>query len=161
MRWTQATFSGLPHVAVSDFEAQSKSTVFGIDIYHHFLKQNPSAAFYWILGDDQWAQLSYWHQIDSYACGLTWIVLRRKRCADGQPEKRMSQQGVLSRRLPRSTCAYRFADSPLFEDVSSSSLRESLSEQRTDSLIWLRDSVRDEIQRAYQKPIMTSERRTH
>ncbi len=149
LSWTRATLEGLKKVVVSSFEADTKTSLFGIDIYRHFsalyLAKGP-AEFSWILGSDQWEQLAYWLNIDSYAHALTWVVLNRN-------EFEFCPSGVLSRRLAQSTCSYRWAKTPLFLNISSSSLREGLEERgrKAPELSWIAESIKDEVIMNYSK----------
>lgn len=142
LEWTQKVFSE-PPFEVSKFEEKASHTLFARDIFYHYATFYPHSKFYWVLGEDQWAQLAYWKEIDEYAQYLEWIVMKRT-------EAKSSKAGLLSRRLLKSTCAWRSFDELAMPEVSSSEIRASLTDASKESLQWVPESIRNDVVKTYQ-----------
>jgi nicotinate (nicotinamide) nucleotide adenylyltransferase len=148
LRWCKKIFDGAPF-EVSEFESESTQTIFGIDIFTHLSLKAPDADYYWILGEDQWKQLSYWKAIDYYGFRLHWIILPR------ELNKKMEEKGLLSRRLQQSTAAYRVAKADPKPHISSTEIRMALSGKKTEAdrkeiLRWIPKSIAEEVLTTYQ-----------
>lgn len=165
--FTDATFD------VVDWEAKSESTVFAKDLVLKLELAHPKDEWMWILGEDQLDQLPYWHQIDDYAPRGIWGVLRRAETGLRSQKRAISESsapaakdrqnlseecaaeksfpGLRSRRLNRSTAAYRWLEAPIFSEISSTEIRR-MCEQGGSRLPkdWLPSGLATEIVSFYQ-----------
>ncbi len=70
-----------------------------------------------------------------------------------------ARRGLLSRRIKKSTCAYRLAEIKRFPEVSSTTIRDQI-ELKTVSeevLNWIPADIRDDVLKTYQKKPNTKE----
>ena len=155
LEWCRSIYNK-KYFEVSSFEKNASQTIFARDIVSHFAAQHAGATFHWILGQDQWNQLSYWHLVDSYAPSVRWVVMTRER--EGRHPK-----GLLSRRLNQSTCAYEWAAIKPMPGVSSSKIRQALSEglQKTHVVSWIPPQIRRDVVEHYQPNNRKSKKETH
>ena len=150
LRWCREIFNAKPF-EVSDLEKNSSQTVFGIEIFSRLSLQNPEALYFWILGEDQWKQLSFWKNIDSYGRQLEWIVLPRSKQNTLQ-----SKKGILSRRLAKSSLGYQVAQIKVRDSISSSEIRLALGKKNAKSKAkdeifqWIPKSIQTEVLETYQ-----------
>lgn len=153
LRWCREIFSSSPF-EVSDLEKNSNQTVFGIEIFSQLSLKNPKANYFWILGEDQWQQLSFWKNIDAYGRKLEWIVLPREKATPLQ-----RNWGVLSRRLAKTSTAYEVADVKMRDSISSTEIRLALGKKNAKSndqneiFQWIPESIKTEVLETYQ-PLM-------
>jgi len=157
LSWCKRLFQGEDEgFKVSDFEKSTTTTLFGKDIYSHIsaveTENQKAISFYWILGEDQWTQLSFWKDIDSYGPQLGWIILAREKSENDKTE-----YGFLSRRLQTKTCSYRFA--PIrnsLAEVSSTQIRKKLQsnthsmENAEPEISWIPEQIREDVFKEYQ-----------
>jgi len=144
MRWTEETFKKKSNIELSDLEASSTQTVFAKEIFSKLAVDSPNADFYWILGEDQLDQLSFWKDIDTYAQNLHWVVFPRS--------ENRAKPGLMSKRLMRSSAAYSWTKTRPMVDVSSHRLREQLAaHQKPAELEWIAPAIQKEVCETYQK----------
>jgi len=126
LQWARKCFFQ-HNIEVLDFEGPQNQTVFAADIVKNIAGEFPNAEITWILGQDQWKQLSYWKDIDSYAMDVHWLVMPRS-------EESVDDSGVLSRRLLGSTCSYHWAKVSRYPALSSSEVRDHCRKNQKDSV---------------------------
>jgi nicotinic acid mononucleotide adenylyltransferase len=103
---------------VSDLEAKSSTTLFGVDIVRQIEVSYPHAALTWILGEDNWEKITHWKDIDSYAARIFWLVFPRS--------ERLHPRGLLSRRMGTTSAAWAWTDFPPLVEIASHEIRDQL-----------------------------------
>lgn len=63
--------------SLSDFELQKQDKSFSYLTVQHFVKFNPQAKFYWLIGYDNWQNLGRWKNFDYLKKYLHFIVFNR------------------------------------------------------------------------------------
>jgi len=145
LEWTAEVFGQDSELVISDLEGKSQTTVFGRDIFNQLSLLEPSAHFFWILGEDQLQRLSFWKEIDSYASKLVWLVTPRS--AGHYPS------GLLSKRLGQSTCSYYWTKMAPMLEVASHTIRESLIAEGESSpqIQWIPEMIRKDVLETYSR----------
>lgn len=146
LNWVRRCFEALPMTEVSQIEETTQQTMFGEDIFRILSLDRSNTQFYWVVGEDQWTQLQFWKHIDAYASHIIWIVMRRERPAS-------HFKTIHSRKLRKSSIPYLWAGTPLRQDISSSRIRDEISQngENAQALKWIPDSIRDDVIKTYRK----------
>jgi len=145
LEWVKTIFAAMPGIEISDMEGSSSSTVFGKQIFAQLGLKFPSAQYFWLLGEDQFDQLNFWKDIDTYAESLLWIVMPR--------DRHNKPSGVLSKRLSASSAAYFWTSSDPMVEIASHRIREALQikkSKKTAELEWIPEEIRDNVVQTYQ-----------
>ena len=145
LEWTAEVFGQNPDLVISDLEGKSQTTVFGREIFNQLSLLEPSAQFFWILGEDQLQRLSFWKEIDSYAAKLIWLVTPRS--SGHYPS------GLSSKRLGQSTCSYYWTKMAPMLEVASHTIRESLiaEGEKSPQIQWIPEMIRKDVLETYSK----------
>jgi nicotinate-nucleotide adenylyltransferase len=75
LKWLRAIFQNDPRVTVSDFEIAKNRPVPSIETVRHF--SETSDHIYLIIGADNLASLTAWHEYETLDTMVTWVVARR------------------------------------------------------------------------------------
>lgn len=75
LKWLHAIFKDDPRVTVSDFEVAKNRPVPSIETVRHFRQK--ADHIYLIIGADNLASLTKWHEYEALDAMVTWVVARR------------------------------------------------------------------------------------
>lgn len=134
LAWVKDCFKE-PGFEVLEWEAPATQSVFAKEIVEKFQRKYRNSRLFWILGEDQFSQLEFWQQIDSYAGSLEWFVLPRGSSTEARAA------GILSKRLLASSCSYEWALNTARLELSSTEIRERCSKPRAEQDEDLRDAL--------------------
>ncbi len=74
---------GWDWASASSYEIDREPPSYSWQTVEHFENQFPGAELFWILGDDQWAQIDRWTRADYLRDHLTFIVMGRQTKGNG------------------------------------------------------------------------------
>ncbi len=78
---------------VSDWEIRRKQISYTVDTIKAWVRRYPRAAFFWIMGSDQWMALAFWKEPQELRRSLHFLVFPR-------PEKPRVRRGFWMREIP-------------------------------------------------------------
>lgn len=78
-----------PAMQVSDYEATAPIPSYSYRTVEHFIEQNPSAEWFWLMGGDQWLALPRWKHPEILAQHLTFLVFSRGQIPQAREGYRM------------------------------------------------------------------------
>jgi len=98
----RAALKGEPRFWLSRCELDRPPPSYAVDTAREIQEAFPHAELFWLLGDDQWAQLDQWRQADELRRRVRFILLPRSGEGGGRPAKTSpSKKGARVLDLPR------------------------------------------------------------
>jgi nicotinate-nucleotide adenylyltransferase len=76
LAWCRQLFGNIPGVEISDYEIRSGRPVFTSESLRHFQKTYDVA--YLIIGADNLASITKWHEFDRINSDITWVIADRE-----------------------------------------------------------------------------------
>lgn len=110
-----------PNFLIDDSELTRGGVSYSIDTVSAFAEREPEAAFFWVIGADQLAQLGKWHRIVEIAQLVTFLVVAR-------PDYELTEPDI-------DGLNWRQIDAPLMEESSTAIRGRIASGQALEGLL--------------------------